>query len=216
MNIPVSLPTNASSFKGAKWHKVQVLFEDLSDLFSLLEPFHLVNASEIKEEPLDDKREYLKKYQDYIDALKNKRPYVGRLSAFMTRSLNSLVKIEVKPGFYAVRVQKPVIQIQMHRFSYSPLDHKIHPMAFGESAIAFGLQFSFPQIYQTNEGRVEQLSSKNFTNKDLFSDFKRAIRTLSRPASFLLDGKAIKTSIRIDARTFPWINDCLEGVQVCY
>lgn len=208
MNIPLSHPNDERPFKASKWLRHQVLFDDLEEFFALLDPFTIVNASQICENPLVSKEFYTEAYRHYIEALKRGEPVQRQphFSVFLTRSLDALWALPIPGKGQMVKIRQPVIQVQSHFFNYSALDGKVRPMVFGEGTVSFGLQFSYPQIYEGQEGIIETLKEKEYPNTHLYKSFVSAVRNLTRPTPFLINGQKVNSPIRIDKKAFSWID----------
>ena len=82
-------------------------------------------------------------------------------------------------------------------------------MTFGADCITWGLQFSYPQIYQdpvtleiSKADRNEELS-----NSELFKNLIRWQRLTTRPTPFLTEKGLENIPIRIGKSCFSWINN---------
>lgn len=209
-SLRVSTVEQEGVYQAAKWLKFYALCDD-ADLVNLFERlgsfaiFPLTGVGEGKE--LSAKR-FLDKYHSWIDGLKNGIvPEVQEirsiLAAAFVNDFDALWLQEVPGKGYLMKIKKPVIQVQAHWFSYSPVDRVFRPMSLGLRSVFWGLQFSYPQIYQdptTMElKKVEKLS--------LFETIRYWVRDRTRSTPFVVEGTRINTPIRLGKKCFSWIND---------
>lgn len=184
------------------------LFEDLGD-------FYLVQITGLTQrgEGVISQEDFMGVYEGYIHELKEgkvpgKKDY-GRLFSFaMTRSLDDLYASFVGEDKQLIRIRRPVIQVQEHTLHYSPFDRKFRSMVLGLDCIAWGLQFSLPQLYHDpdkNEA-VNVFASKEYANGAFFRFLQKWIRQHTIPTPFEVDGDVIKTSVRLGKDCCTWIN----------
>ena len=105
-----------------------------------------------------------------------------------------------------IKVKKPVIQMQAHRIGYSSLDGKFRPMVMGKESISWGIQFSYPQIYEDSGKVVKVNESDQFPNTARFKKMQRWMRRHTIPTPFLADGKRVNVPMRLGKQCLPWIN----------
>ncbi len=124
----------------------------------------------------------------------------------MTEDLDAMWLQPVADGRFLMKIGKPVIQIQAHFFTYSSLDGVFRPMTMGPESIFWGLQFSFPQIYQ-NPKTMELLEVEESANSELFQKVRRWVRDATRATPFVVEGKKVNATIRIGKNCFSWIKN---------
>ena len=64
----------------------------------------------------------------------------------------------------------------------------------GDGSIPWGYEFSFPQLFQDEEGNI--IKTAKTQNGEAFKKLGRWLRNESHPMQFEFDGKTIKTFIK--------------------
>lgn len=178
-------------------------------------------------EEIISKDQFLSNYKMYIEGLKkgkliDESIYRSLFSSIFTTSLDDLYKIKVDEEQFILRVSKPVIQLQAHRMHHSKFDDTFRPMIFGKDSISWGIQFSYPQIFQDNISKevIQVLNYPAFKNKKLYHDLQKWIRKNTIPTPFEYEEKIINAPIRIGKKCLPWINNhpqlVEKGLKVSY
>lgn len=204
------LPLQAS-----KWLQIQVLidFDEMTHLFDFLKPFSLFVCGAVTpygqgEITQDD---FLKHYNDYVNALK-----IGSLPAVesyqkwftlaMTASPDALYTIPIDHN-QLIRIAKPIIQMQAHTIDYSPFDKKFRSMVHGSNVITWGIQFSYPQLYQDpiTKQVITIRNDPEFPNSELFNKLQKWIRQYTTPTPFIVENKMTNVPIRL-GKNCTWIN----------
>jgi hypothetical protein len=210
MTLRTSLPTIEGVYQGSKYLKYHVLCdaEELAILMkedSWLYPLTGLNSGEAI-----DKGTFLSEYGKWIEGLKQGRIPTDAelrtvLAAAMTAETEALWRQEVPGNRFLVKIGKPVIQIQAHFFTYSSLDGIFRPMTMGSGSIFWGLQFSYPQIYQDPK-TMEFFEVDDSPNTALFQKIKQWVRDYTRATPFVVDGKKVNVPIRLGKNCFSWIH----------
>ena len=124
------------------------------------------------------------------------------LACAFVDDLESLWLQEIPEKGYLVKIAKPTIQVQSHYFTYSREDSVFRPMSMGTESVFWGLQFSYPQIYQD----PKTLELKTAPEDRLFEILRLWVRESTRATPFLVDGKRVNASIRTGKNCFSWIH----------
>lgn len=206
--------------QASKWLQTPALLskEELQHLFEFLEEsFHFylfacgVVCNEEKEEA--SKQEFLENYGNYIEKLKHgELPdatlYRSFFSPIMTMTTEALFTIPVEKDRQIIRISKPIIQLQAHYMDYSTLDKKFHSMVFGRDSIPWGLQFSYPQLYQDNQTKQIEVIKKStaFPNTALFQLLQKWMRQYTIPTPFMAEGTLCNVPMRLGKHCLEWIN----------
>lgn len=195
-------------YQGSKWLKHQMLIDgdELKSLFDALGDFWIFPMTGVIDGHTILKEFFIEEYGRWIENLqKGKIPSPDELrrllACVMTDDLESLHLHELSPYKYLLKIQKPVIQVQTHYFTYSPIDQVFRPMSMGAGSIFWGLQFSFPQIYQDPETMELRETKAN----PLFRKIQLWTREMTRATPFIADGKKVNVPIRLGKRCFSWI-----------
>jgi hypothetical protein len=210
-------PNEEGLLRVSKWLKHQILIDEqeMEDLLSKLENFFIYVVSEpvTDRNALISKEEFLQKWSLYIEAIKNGRvPEEQSLrryfSTVFTTAADILYAMEVGAERHLVKPLKPVIQLQLHHFFYSSVDEKFHPMVLSKDSITWGLQFSYPQIYQHPKRHdfAKVIDSPDFPNTSLFTQLAKWIRSNTLPTPFFVNGKKNNVPMRLGKKCFPWIH----------
>lgn len=202
--------------QASKWLKIQVLLdpEEMQDLLHSLGDVYFVVVSE----PVSPQggilptSTFVQKYADYVHYLKQgdippDREFRTFFSCALGKTLDSFFgipcgeKVLIKPI-------KPVIQLQAHHFIYSDLDQKFHPMVFGKESISWGLQFSYPQLFQDPHTKqiVKVKDTPEFPSSEMFTQLRAWIRSHTLPTPFMVDHTRINVPIRIGKKVLSWIS----------
>jgi hypothetical protein len=205
----ISTPQIEGSFQAAKWLKIQALVEpeELAVLFNeLFEIYPLSGAFPFDSFPMK-KELFLSAFSSWVERLKEGIvPSDDDLRAFNATawaSSPSAIWLHEIPGKkYLAKPCEPFLQCQVHQMGYSSIDGVFRPMILSRDSIFWGLQFSFPQIYQ-HPKTGEFFDVEDFT---LFQSVRKWSREHTLPTPMFVDGKRINLPIRLGKRCFPWIN----------
>lgn len=208
MTLAISTPQQEGNFQGSKWLKFQVLCdaEELRDLFGRLAPFSIYPLTGVVSGSPLDPEFFIGEYGSWIEDLKQGiAPTEAQLRRLLACALiedRSALWLQEIPGRgYLVKIRKPVIQVQAHYFSYSSVDGIFRPMSMGVNSVFWGLQFSFPQIYQDGQSLEFFETEEN----RLFEILRLWVRNATRPTPFFADGKKNNSPIRIGKNCLCWI-----------
>lgn len=212
MSLRLSTSEKEGMYQASKYLKYQVLCEvdELARLFERLQSFSIYPLTGLTDGEEIEKRAFLSEYGSWIQELKEGRlPTDGQLRKVLacawTAEKEALWKQEVPGKRYLVKMAKPLIQVQAHFFTYSSLDGVFRPMTMGPHNIFWGLQFSFPQIYQ-HPKTMELLEVEEGLNSELFQKIKVWVRDETRPTPFLVGEKRTNVPIRLGKSCFSWIH----------
>jgi hypothetical protein len=211
MPLRLSIPEHEGRFEAAKWLKIpmlidgdecQALLEELGDV--LLAP---LGQLVIREEAEWKASQLVKEVGKWVFALQEGREVEPRLALALSREPEALWMHEVRPERYLIKVSRPVVIVQPHYFTYSALDGEIRSMSMGPGAIFWGMQFSFPQVYQVDRD-VDSGGLVEVEEGELFRQIRRWAREATRPTPFLLppDGRRVNHPMRIGKRCMGWVS----------
>jgi hypothetical protein len=212
MTLRISNSSLEGVYQGSKYLKYQVLCDtqELKSLFDRLDPFLIYPLTGLVDgNPIPADR-FISEYSLWIEQLKNggipsDADLRRLLACAFTKESDALWKQEVPGGRYLIKMAKPVIQVQAHFFTYSPVDSVFRPMTMGQGSIFWGLQFSFPQIYQEPK-TMELLEVDESLNSELFQKIKQWTRDETRATPFVVDEKKTNVPIRLGKNCFSWIH----------
>lgn len=214
--IRLSTQEVEGQFQASKWLAHQALLDtaELEALLKALFPakIFLTSISD-KEHVMLSPQAFLAIYDEYVSCLKEgKLPEEAKFrapfSSILTVSTDEIYAIELNGNRRLIRISRPVIQLQAHRMHYSSDDGKFRPMVFGKESILWGLQFSYPQIFQDNTTKeyFHVLEGDRFINTSLFRNLQKWMRQNTIPTPFLVNEKVVNIPIRLGKACLPWIN----------
>lgn len=213
-NLPTR-PSLGTPLQVSKWLTCPMLIDDLEmeKLFLALGTFDIYLISGILAAGSEhlSHAEFLNCYRHYTTQLKSgslsQDPRIGPyFSSIFTCTKDALYAVPVIGGRQLIKVDKPVVQLQAHRFSYG-VDKKFRSMVLGPDSISWGIQFSFPQLYQNEKMEVVTIrESDEFPNFKLFKTLQKWVRDNTAPTPFLVDGEKVNVPIRLGKSCFAWIN----------
>ncbi len=203
--------------QASRWLKCQMLIdgEEMRRLFNELSPFHLFSCGTLfpKGQGELSQEFFLSCYDHYISSLQkgflpNPSTYREAFSSVLCKSTDALYAIPMEGDRQLIRIAKPVIQLRAHNVGYSEIDGKFRSMVFGGDSIPWGIQFSYPQLYQDNVTKeVEQTRhSSDFPNSELFQILQRWTRHHTIPTPFSVNGEISHVPIRLGKQCLSWIN----------
>lgn len=213
----ISCPQQEGILQVSKWIKVQLLLdqEEMIDLIDKLDPFYLITVSKPikKQEAVLERKDFLQSHAEYIQALKQGRVLQDNcirenFSCAMTRSKELFYAMPVLEDRFLIKPTLPVIQMQMHRFLFSPMEKIFYPMVLGQKTVSWGIQFSYPQFYQDPKTKeiARVVKGDAFPNTELFSLLMKWVRQTTIPTPFLVDEERINATIRIGKKCIKWIH----------
>ena len=227
----ISTPQNEGQLRVSKWLKFQVLLDadEMEDLFRELGPFFIFLVSEVvsKETALLEHAQFLAGYRHYIEILKKgeipeNNQFRKIFSSVFTTTPDIMYAQDLGKERYLIKALKPVIQLQAHHFFLSDIDGKYHPMVLSDQSFSWGLQFSYPQIYQDPKSTEfsKVTTSAEFPNTELFVRLTKALRKNSMPTPFSYKGVKTYVPIRIGKKCLSWIANHAQlkkrGLEVVY
>jgi hypothetical protein len=226
----ISSPKVEGILQVSKWLKIQVLLgvEEMEELLLFLHPVNFVVVSEFvsADEAVISADCFLHKYADYNRFLKQGQvpppeDFRKHFSCAMTTSLEDFYAIAAGGEKFLIKPLRPVVQLQAHHFFYSDLDRKFHPMVLSEESVTWGLQFSYPQLFQDPHTRqiVKVVNAPEFPNSALFSKLSKWIRSFTLPTPFEVGDLRVNSPIRIGKKSRAWIENHPQlkkkGIVVC-
>ncbi len=215
--MQLSHPKVEGVMQASKWltHRVLLDVREMESLLNSLPTFSIYNVSELVnlEKAVISHEEFLSKYIDYVTSLKagllpdekTLKPY---FSTALSATKSSLYAIEAKGGKHIIKLKEPVVQLSLHHFTFSSEHNAFHSMIHSKTAVSWGIQFSFPQIYSNSiqNDVIEVYKKSDFPNTDLFKTLAKWMRANTIPAPFKLGDIPINASFRLGKRCKSWIH----------
>lgn len=200
--------------QASKWLKTPALIEteEMVNLFEALGSVKLYMTGCVTPEGggelfLHDFFDY---YHSYICALREGRKpdlseYRQPFSCAVTTSDDALFVMKLDGGKQLMRVCCPVIQMQLHTMALSG-GHFLS-MVLGKDSMSWGIQFSYPQLFQDPKlGDIVKVDEA-FPNTPIFKSLQKWMRSNTVPTPFLVNGVTINAPQRLGKNCFGWINN---------
>jgi hypothetical protein len=217
--MSVSIPLRSkigSSLQASKWQTSALLIDvnEMEELLIALGEFWIVQVSGLIPigEEIVNREAFLEVYSHYIQALKKgENPSDLRLRSYFstvwTTFLEALYAVKMNEKQCLVKVQQPVVQLQAHRFDYSVADHTFRSMVMGYDSVSWGIQFSYPHLYQDENLQVLTVrEGAQFPNTALFKRLQQWVRSHTIPSTFQVAGKKVNVPIRLGKKCLSWIH----------
>ncbi len=188
----------------SKWLSIPALLgaEELEALLNELAPVQLFVTGQVLESAFFPIDQFLAQYRRYLANFSKELP-----TMLWTTTAEAIEIRHVEGKGELARPILPIVQVQPHTFSYSPLDGKYRSQVRGEGAISWGLQFSYPQIYENPTTRAIEKIDESFPNTALFRKLQRWVRRNTLPTPFVAEGNRTNVPIRLGKGCFEWINN---------
>lgn len=208
-----TLPKEAAGrrFQASRWQKMELLLaaQQLEELFSFLAELSCYPLGRvIAAEQLDAKPSFLKAYCSYMESLqKGETPplFSPEFNVALSASADCFYKLEAAEGRFCLQVAQPVIQVKALSLGFSEHDKTLRSDVRSQEAIAWGLSFSYPALYQ--DPLTQKMSdTKTSVNTPCFKKLQRWLREASRPVCFKHLGKEQRLPIRLGKPCYEWID----------
>lgn len=206
-DLETSTPAREGVFRGSRWLQVAVLLEgvellDLLQTFSNLQVF-VTSGVVGKGQEQVTAEDYCIRYENHLKAIQaSQRVESSSLAISLSVCPSCLYVMSVGEQGRLVRVRRPVIEVRPHSLGYCKLDGKFRSMIRGESAIFWGIELSYPQLYQSPQSG-EILATTDpaaFPNALIFRNIQRWMRQHTRPTPFIVEGRVLPISARLGRR----------------
>lgn len=203
------------TLQASKWIKIPVLLdhEEMKLLLDHLESTDLYQTWKVTcpGEEIIPHVEFLDIYASYIQSLKSGNEpdeslYQGAFSSVLTNDRAVISILPVKQDKQIVRLISPAIQMRPATVGYSSEDGQFRSMILGKDRIIWGIEFSYPGIFQSQKSSDIEKVDDRFSNTALFKRLQRWIRHHTMPTPFIVGGKRTNVPIRLGKNCFSWIN----------
>lgn len=217
--MSISIPIRqavGTTLQASKWQKCPLLLEvkEMQALLALLGNFWIVQISGLipRGQEIINQDTFLEVYSDYLTVLKRGEIATDHrlrsyFSSIFTTFLEAVYAVPINEKQSLIKIQQPVIQLQAHRFDYSFADGKFRSMVLGQDSIQWGLQFSYPHLYQDDNLQVFTVrEGTQFPNTALFKRLQQWVRSNTIATPFEVQGKRTNVPIRLGKQCLHWIN----------
>lgn len=204
-------------YHASKWLSVALLVDthEMASLFNFLGSFFIFTVGSItkKGEGVISPQSFLSTYEHYVNALKvgsipEDSSYRTIFSSAFSSTEDHLYALNVNENSQLIRVAKPVVQCQTHNLDYSLADGKFRPMVFGKESVLWGVQFSYPQLFEDPQTHaVHKVEDRpEFPNTQLFKKIQKWTRENTIPTPFVVERQVVNVPMRLGKACLEWIN----------
>ena len=199
----------------SKWLKHALLLtkEEMESLYAiwvshpLISPVHKAT----REDWRIGKEDFFRRYIEYLEHVQTKDeippPEMRKqLTLLLAGAVEDLYAIAMPKEQFFIKARRPVIQLQMYHAFFSAEDQQIHPMAMHERSFSFGLQISYPQIYEDpiTQEFIKVLQAENFPSTLLYQETLQWIRRNTRPFCYTQNGEEKVAPFRVGKQRVDW------------
>lgn len=205
-----------TSLQASKWLDFQLLIDEqeMQNLFDELGDFEIFKVGCVCafDEGQVSREDFLNSYRSYVESLKagklpDETTFRSHFSSVFTVYRDPIYQIPIAGNRRILRVNQPVVQLQVNQIAYSEADCKFRALVFGKESILWGLQFSYPQLFQdANKEVFKTLNDSRFLNTALFRKLQFWVRQYTIPTPFVVQGKVIHVPMRLGKQCLSWIN----------
>lgn len=210
--ILISTLIKEGPFLASKWNK-QIAFLDpteLKELFSHLSPFSIHPLGKVveKEQSEISLEAFIDSYTGLIDRLKiqgflQKEDFKAFDAFAISCKKDAFYLLEIKNG-YLIKPRAPHIMIRPHFFDYSD---RFRSGVLGLNSLFWGLEFSFPHIFQDPKTKKIEKVSVLSENSILFTKIRKYLRKISNSTTFTVGDKKYPVAYRLGKKCFPLIKN---------
>lgn len=150
------------------------------------------------------KENFQSHYKVYCQAIRDpSKPDLSRFRRdfgfFLSTDSEILYSMPVSDSQHLIKAIKPVIQFQAHFFSFSQHDQKVRSMSMGQDSIPWGLQISYPMIFQhPKSGEIHQVrNEEGFPNSKAFHHIQKWVRKNSKATNLSWGNEGFFAPIRL-------------------
>lgn len=199
----------------SKWQRLQVLLDprELEKLIEYLSPLLILNTSEVipQEKISLPVEELVRLYEKYIAMLQGKSPRERiSLSYALSTRIENFCAIKLSSNKYICRLVQPDVQLQVYSFLLNDSGKPLSQV-FSSETVSFGLQFSYPAIFQDGlTSQVFSTTKNTFSGWKLWSSIRSWIRNHTFPLPICFQGKNMRLPIRLGQVAATWITSHID------
>jgi hypothetical protein len=206
-------PKNMGPYLGSKWIHYH-FFIDQNELEELLAAFNTCYLFPIGKMFLNYENnlqvKIIKEYKSVIENLKSKVVNLNSINSIfpiaISKTIDAFYLYSPKDNLHTIKIEKPVLQLQVGTFRYSSITQTIQLNSLGSDTIFWGFKLSYPQIFQDPKSNQIVKVNANFDNFSYFALVRKWIRENTYPVRFKINQKKIVTPLRIGKKCISWIN----------
>lgn len=219
MHLQSSHPKIEGDYRVSKWMNFQLLLNEseLLELFKEIEVQHLLCLSHvgIYEDLYLSKQNYLNLYAKYLELLQKdtileSREIIKKLNVAIAYDFQDFYKIPLPDDKILIKMKSPSIQIKPFHFVYNHELEKFLPNVCSSSTIYFGLEISFPQIFQDPKTFVIKhiFKDQKLKSAQQFKKIRSFVRDHTQPARFQIKDNVKVATFRIGKKCINFAKSC--------
>lgn len=195
----------------SKWlrHVLLLSLEDMEACLDFLGSFCCIRAGMTTQASIVvSKEEFLHYYTLYLEEMQHithlASPALRRFfSLFWTVDPADVAPLLLSQDKILMKPIKPVVQVQLCHCLWNKQSHRIDPMALHADSFSFGLQISYPQIYEDPQTHQfsKVLLSQEFSATPLFLAFVQWMRAHTQPVVVSIAEKKIASTVRMGKKS---------------
>lgn len=199
LSFPLKISTvqKEGELRCSKWLKTAFLLdrEEMGDFWEVLASCFVVSPIQkvSKEKWQVSKDHFFTQYETYLSWLRSEEEFppaalCKEFTLMLSAALDAFYAVGLSSDFFLIKARSPVVQLQMYHCFISRFDRKIYSMAMNADSFTYGLQISYPQIYEEpHTGQFKKLLlEEDFPNTILYKKIIQWIRHNTKPEIFLL------------------------------
>lgn len=206
----------------AKWIKIPVLFSlnELTELIETVGPSEFFPLGRVV--PIGTRitaAQFLQEYSNYLlDLCSDSLPQTRFFSLLWTKNAQTVEKQVLVGEREIIRPAYPSVQIQAHHFQFDTSTMECRSMLYGTGSIPWGLQFSYPHLFEDPQSLQIQTVDQRFINTSLFHTIRQFIRNRTQPTPLRVNERKVNIPLRIGKECFAWIQNYpwmrQQGIQI--
>lgn len=209
MDLVVSTPKEQGHYLVSKWLRFQLLltvetFKELLDFLSV-EVLFGVAGPDVKEELVYSKETYLAVYKAYLEALQRRdekliKELMKKLCVAIAYEKQAFYQIELADNRCLIKIKEPSIQFRPFNFIYHKELQQFLMQVKSKEAINFGLEISFPQIFQDPKTAqiLHVFKDQKLVSARGFKKVQSFVKSKTKPAKFLIEDQIKTATFRIE------------------
>ncbi|MES2199773.1 MAG: hypothetical protein V4489_06360 [Chlamydiota bacterium] len=220
LSFPLDISTveKEGALHCSKWVKHAVLLdrEEMESLWEVLASCIIISPIQkvSKEKWQVSKEHFFTWYEKYLSWLRLEDDFPPpdlrkEFTLMLSTFVEAFYAVSLSSDQFLIKARCPVIQIQIYHCFISKFDRKIYPMAMNADSFTYGLQISYPQIYEEpHVGKFKKmLLEKDFPNTILYKQIVQWLRNHTKPATFFLGDKEEVAPFRVGKKEKDGIGD---------
>lgn len=203
----------SSEFSASKWVKLPIFSsaKEMALLFSKLTAAALFPIGRVlsSDQITISSENFLKTYESLLKTLFEEKKLLKEsiLPLAIANQLNDFELIKVNKTKHILRIIRPVIQLKWHFFRFSPIDQSFRSNVFCQDSIFWGVEFSYPQLYQDFETKKIIQINSDYPNLSLWKIIRKWCRDISLATPIHIGNKQMNLTMRLGKDLFPIINE---------